>query len=190
MKVQSTRDLVSMGVIAVAMVGGVAMLINGRLEQGLERRHSLMDTLSAEARFSPDASRTIRLASEADRLFAWLDQGTPRVEAPWSTRLLELGEREDVRIDRIDPIAQNEDDEDFARSYGFTVEATGEYERVARFLAAIEGDSGFNVVTRFSLTPVEHADGETVHAMIQTAHYSFDPAALAITMAAIDEEDE
>lgn len=190
MKRQSARELIAMGLIAGAIVAGTAMMINARLEQGLERRRAQLSMLSAESRFSPDASRAHHLAKEAQRLFDWIERGAPSFGAPLYSRLLTLGDQHGVQVDRIDPVAGDDGAGAFAGAAGFGIEATGEYEPLARFIGAIEREDGFNVVVRFSVTPVEHGEGELVRASIQTMHYRFDPSALRTQLAAFSEEDE
>lgn len=190
MKADNPRDLIAVGAIALAGVVGAVMLINDRLEDGLHQRRLQLEALSAESRFSPDAGRAHQLAIEAERLSNWLRGGPASTEDPLYARLLALGENTGVQIDRIDPGVEDAVDDGFAITTGFAIDAIGEYERIVRLIAAIESMNGFHVVTRFTLTPAEHADGDLVHASIQTTHFRFDPSALKARMALMDEEDE
>ena len=126
-----------------------------------------------------------RLCSELVGAYALSEAGSGSDAFALATRAVEAAPAQ-TQIERIDPNSRADEPNAFATSIGFSIEATGAYEKTALFMAAIENDLGFSTVDSFSLSPQESPGGEMVHAMIDTSHRRFDPSAL--TIAAVDEE--
>lgn len=184
------RNFMSLTAILLAVVFGFVAFVSERVERSVQQRHAAITTLANTQRTAPAADRIVSYQAKADALKAWIQHGNAPDESRLYARLLALGDRESLVIERIDPTSRTAPDGGFVSTVGFTIEAVGAYERVARFLGAIESEVGFAHVVSFSLTPIEGDAEELVQVVLETAHLRFHPSALANATAAIQEADE
>ncbi len=184
----SGRETVAICAMALAGVVAVVMLVNHRIEQRVNDRRMQVSALTVESQSAPNAERLNQMRAQTTTLREWMTRGVMHDDIQLYSRVMDLGESFALRIDRIDPVTDENEDKTFAQRTRFSIDATGPYEQVARFLDAIEQEPGFHVVTRLSISPAE-GDGN-VHAVISTEHHDFNPDEAPARMAYVDEEDD
>ncbi|RMH30362.1 MAG: hypothetical protein D6693_00430 [Planctomycetota bacterium] len=183
----SPRDLAATSVIAAACIVGFVALVSARLDASLGRARATLSALSAGQRESPLEREADAVEQQAESLGAWVEAQTRADQSARYEALLRLAEALDVRVDRIDPTPVRRGREERVTEFGFALDATGEYERVARLLDRIERELGAAGVARFSIAPAGGADGPgRVRVTLETRHVRFEPGR-AVASASGDE---
>lgn len=181
------RNFISLSVILLACVFGFVALVSARVQSSVESRHTAIAALADARRTAPAADQILSFQSQTAVFQAWIQQNNAAEGSRLYSQLLALGDREGLRIERIDPASRDEEQGLFATTVAFSIEAVGSYQNVARFIGAIENDFGFASVVGFSLTPIDGEQGELVHASLETAHRRFDPKAAPVANAEVEE---
>jgi hypothetical protein len=173
----SLRDLLSIGLIAVALTAGFVVLVNGSCDHEYALKSAQLEKLSDELRNEPDAGALATLRQRAASMLSQVDVSSSiSNETTLYDRLMELGEMTDVRIDRVDPVrtggASSKDGE--SRSFGANIVAVGTYEAIARFINAIEAHISYSTVIRFDLSLVSSQGEGLVRGNVETRHLRLD----------------
>lgn len=196
----SPRQLVSLALICGAVLGGVSVGLVGpakseRQTQQAEAEHDR--ALAARAsEFAQQAPELARRESDVQRELARLrSRSAPVSDAANLNALIQsLGADAGIEIQKLqpreanvggkqpDPGAESEPAEIApTRALAFTIEATGSYAGMSRFLALVQSRTGFTRIGSARLSP----DADTkdrVRAVITTTHLAFpEPKAFAQT---------
>ena len=106
-------------------------------------------------------------------------------------RVMTLGARHGVRIDRMEPArvaarraaARPAGAAPVAQTIGFTVSLIADYEALGAFIDAVERDTGFSSVESIRLTPLVIDGAELVQAVLETRHRGFPGVSSALASA-------
>lgn len=188
----SSRDLFSIALLAVAITAGFSMLVNRWCDRAYAANAAVFETMSDELRNEPDTGALTTLRQRAATILSRVDVSSNiSNESAVFERLMELGEKSGVRIDRVDPVrtAGRDTDEGEIRSYGAKIVAVGSYEAFARFVNSIESNISYSTVIRFDLTLVSTHGEDLVRGSVETRHLHLDEDTLEM-VASVDGEVE
>jgi hypothetical protein len=191
------RQLVATGVIGVAVCLGGSMGVVGPAKRQLASARARVEVLNAqlrdaEAARDSTAEYTGALARVRSEARAVSDAGAmARDERQLFSALMASAAANRVRIDQLNPTktvaaapppaapgapasAPPAGDRDVAVGYSMT--AVGSYGDVAAFLRSLRSELGFTTVRSVRMVPTGDDSRQTVRALIETTHWSFDPA--------------
>jgi len=172
----SPRNLVAVGAIATASIVGFVSIVSAPLNASLTRTRATLDALTSGQRNSPQLHHAEALTQRARALDAWVGEQSGADQSTQYQRLLMLAERLDVRVERIDPVPPRRGSDADVMTYGFTLDAMGSYEHVARLIEGVESELGAATVARFSLTPAGRTNrGDSVRVTLETSHVQLKP---------------
>jgi len=177
----SSRELFSIGLIAIALIAGFVVLVNGSCDHAYALKTAQLEELSEKLRNEPDAGSLATLRQRAVTVLSQVDVNSSiSNETTLYDRLMELGEMTGVRIDRVDPVktggASSKDGE--IQSFGANIVAVGTYEAIARFINAIETHISYSTVIRFDLSLVSSQGDGLVRGNVETHHLRLDEETL------------
>lgn len=183
------RAVTAQALIACALLAGAVLTVTGPLRGDLAEARARLRSLrqQAERAVGVDPAETPRHERDADP-DARAEEIRRRSERAADASalydsIMRLAQTHRVRVDRLEP-RDSRDRRSGDRpvvSTTFAVAATGEYERVVRFLEAIERETGYVTTVSVRVAPAPDAAGaDRVVATFETEHRSFvAPAATA-----------
>lgn len=176
------RALAAQGLIACALLAGAVATISGPLRADLAEARSRLRALQrqAERAVGVDPSETPQAEREADP-DSRAEEIRRRSERAADAgalydSIMRLAQTHGVRVDRLEPRNQRgkETPDRATPSTTFAVTAAGAYDDIARFLQALESDTGFVTTVSLRMTPAPETEGAgRVLAIFETTHRAF-----------------
>jgi hypothetical protein len=190
------RQLVATGMIGIAVCIGGSVALVGPAKKQLAAARARAETLSVQLREAESArdgmaqytTALARVRSEAKTIS---DAGAmARDERQLFSAVMASAAAHQIRIDQLNPAkvvaatpapvppgtpgaAPLPSDKDIAVGYSMT--AIGSYGDIAAFLRALRSEFGFSTVRSVRMVPTGDDQRQTVRALIETTHWSFDP---------------
>jgi hypothetical protein len=181
--IEAPRDLISKGVIALALcVGGYMMLVSPAKERLVEEREKGAELSRRVEDAEGVRDQVAALTSAFDRVraetAAFSSMGDlARNERRLYAAVVAAAEKHRVQIDQLTPSktgAARVSGEDGDVAVGYQLAATGRYADIAGLVRSLQSEFGFTVVRSVSAHPRGNGDVDLVRATIETVHFSFE----------------
>ncbi len=192
MNSESIRDFLAQVIIVGAVCAGLPLLALAPMKESAAVAQAELAAARTEATETYTSPQEIpkKLRNRVD----WISNMSAVSGDPSEVynRIAKLASTNDVRVDRITPSRSGAGR---LREVGMnaplrhTIDAIGAFADVARFINALESDTGFCAIDSMRISPLQGQGEHQVRATVQVLHYAFDPYVVEV-VANAEEDDQ